>query len=363
MPRIAIVLPNLDVGGAQLVMLTIADVLCRRGVEVDIVVGRGGPLRDRVPSASRLIDVHASGAFAMTRGIAGYLRRERPASMLSALDHTNIAALVARRIARVPLRAFASVHSDPEGTGANVSTLRHRLVLALMRVVYPWADGIVAVSNGVADSVVRRTGVPRSRVHVIYNPVVTDDLLRKAAAPVNHRFFGAGAPPVIVAVGRLTPAKDFETLIRAFARVRSQREAKLVILGEGETRKPLENLIAALGLAEDIDLPGYVENPYPFLAAASLVVLSSRWEGFGNVLAEAMACAARIVSTDCPSGPSEILEAGRWGSLVPPADTNALAEAILHNLGQPAPPGSRESAAARFHAETIAEQYLHVLAE
>jgi glycosyltransferase involved in cell wall biosynthesis len=165
-------------------------------------------------------------------------------------------------------------------------------------------------------------------VRVIYNPIVTDELLAMSRAPVDHPWCAAGAPPVILAVGRLTEQKDFPNLIRAYARLRQRRSVRLVILGEGEARGELEDLIARLGLAEDVYLPGFVDNPFAWMRQARLFALSSRWEGLPSVLIQAMACGAQVVSTDCPSGPAEILEDGRWGRLVPVGDPEALAAAM-----------------------------------
>jgi glycosyltransferase involved in cell wall biosynthesis len=169
-----------------------------------------------------------------------------------------------------------------------------------------------------------------------------------------------GAPPVILAVGRLTLQKDFPTLIRAFARLRARRSARLVILGEGELRDELEALVAELGLTADVALPGFVDNPFSWMRGSALFVLSSAWEGFGNVLVEAMACGTPVVSTDCPSGPAEILENGKWGRLAAVGDAEALARAIAEALDDPNPPDVR-ARAAFFSVERSVDAYLAIL--
>lgn len=150
--------------------------------------------------------------------------------------------------------------------------------------------------------------------------------------PLEHPWLGEGKPPVILGVGRLTPQKDFSTLIHAFAQVRTVRDCRLVILGEGELRAELEQLVASLGVQDSVQLPGFADNPFAWMSRVRLFVLSSRWEGLPNVLIQAMACGAAVVSTDCPSGPDEILEGGKWGKLVPVGDVEALAEALSENL-------------------------------
>ncbi len=190
----------------------------------------------------------------------------------------------------------------------------------------------MAVSRGAADDLARTLGIPRERVEVVYNPVITPAILARAKMALDHPWFAPGQPPVIIGVGRLTRQKDFPTLIRAFAEVRRQRSARLIILGEGEERAALEALIAELGVGDDVSLPGFHENAMAYMARAALFVLSSAWEGLPTVLIEALAAGTRVVSTDCPSGPREILQGGRLGALVPVGDSGALARAMTDAL-------------------------------
>jgi glycosyltransferase involved in cell wall biosynthesis len=203
-------------------------------------------------------------------------------------------------------------------------------------------------------------GIPRGHIQVIYNPVVTPDSREQAGAPLEHPWFKAGEPPVLLGVGRLCPQKDFPTLIQAFAQARKERSARLLILGEGRERPALEALVRGLGLEQDVAMPGFVENPLPYMAQSSLFVLSSRWEGLGNVLVEAMYCGVPLVATDCRHGPREILADGKYGTLIPVGDASALARAIQSGLNGKAlrpPPESWQP----FEAETVVSQYLHVL--
>jgi glycosyltransferase involved in cell wall biosynthesis len=227
-----------------------------------------------------------------------------------------------------------------------------------MRHCFPWADEIVAVSEGVADDFAAVTGLERSRIKTIYNPVISTTLVEKAKEPVDHPWFAPGQPPVILAIGRLTKQKNFPTLIRAFDSLRKKRPVHLMILGEGEERMALEGLIQQLGLDDSVSLPGFLDNPYAYLSRAGVFVLSSEWEGLPTVLIEALAVGVPVVSTDCKSGPREILDDGKYGQLVPVGDSATLAEAIGKALNQAAP--NYQEACQRFTWEASIEAYMNV---
>ena len=219
----------------------------------------------------------------------------------------------------------------------------------------------MAVSHGVGDSLAELADIPRERITTIYNPTVTPDLHAGARVPLDHPWFRPDAPPVVPGAGRLVPPKDFPTLLRAFARVRAQRPARLVILGEGKRRGELETLAATLGITADTAMPGFVENPYPYMARAAVFVLSSVREGLPNVLIEALACGCPVVSTDCPSGPAEVLDGERYGRLVPTGDDAALARALCATL-EKAPPRERLIERGRFFSvDRAVEQYERLL--
>ncbi|MGI9952916.1 glycosyltransferase [Moorellaceae bacterium AZ2] len=331
--RLTLFLPSLRGGGAERVMVNLARGFVEQGLDVDLVLAKAeGPYLSQVPPKVRVIDLGAPRVLASLPGLVRYLRRERPQALLSAMDHANVVALWARRTARVPTRVVVSVHNTVSRASANAPSLRARFTPLWVRLFYPWAEAVVAVSKGVAEDLIRFTGLPREKVRVIYNPVVTPELFAKTEEPLDHPWFAPGEPPVVLSVGRLTPPKDYPTLIRAFALVRKERPARLMILGEGEERSKLEALVRELGLEADVALPGFVDNPYKYMKRAAVFVLSSAWEGFGNVLVEAMAVGMPVVSTDCPSGPAEILEGGKWGDLVPVGNVELLAKAVVHTL-------------------------------
>jgi glycosyltransferase involved in cell wall biosynthesis len=244
--------------------------------------------------------------------------------------------------------------------GQELSPWYRWLLIQLIKTFYRWASDVVVVSRGAADDFLRVTGLPPERVKVIYNPIVTPELRRKAKEALVHPWFAAGQPPVVLGVGRLSAQKDFGTLIHAFARVRETCTARLMILGEGEDRPMLETLIASLGLQGDVEMPGFVANPYTYMTHARLFVLSSRWEGLPTVLVEALFCGLPVVATDCPSGPREILQGGQYGRLVPVGDVTALAQTIQDSLAAQVQPPPVDSWMP-FEQATVVDQYLNVL--
>jgi glycosyltransferase involved in cell wall biosynthesis len=279
--------------------------------------------------------------------------------MLSALNHANIVAIWARFLSRAKMCLVVTEHSTLSLSTENTSSVRAKFMPVLIKAFYPYADAVVAVSRRVAEDLVARTGLPADKVKVIYNPVITPELFVKAEEPLDHPWFRPGEPPVILGVGRLTRAKDFPTLIRAFALVRKERLARLMILGEGEERPNLEALAHELGLEEEVALPGFVENPYKYIARAGVFALSSAWEGLPTTLVEALALGTPVVSTNCKSGPEEILEEGRWGRLVPVGNIEELAKAIGESLSMPR--SLNVGALDRFRVDIVVDRYLEVM--
>ena len=332
--RIALFLPFPGGRGGQRVMLSLATGFAATGRTVDLVLAEAkGDLLGQVPPTVRVVDLASPGGVLRSLPAFGrYLRRERPDVLLTALDYVNVLAILVRGIAAPKTRIFVSCHNSLRHSVQHSAWWRDRLLPLALRLTYCRANGVIAVSQGVAATTAELAGLPVERVRMIYNPVVTPGFEAMAAAPLDHPWFAPGQPPVVLGVGSLAEQKDFDTLLRAFAMVRRYREVRLVILGEGEERAALGQLAARLGVVEDVAMLGWVSNPYAFMSRAGVFVLSSRWEGFGLVIAEALACGTPVVSTDCPSGPSEILEGGKWGALVPVGDADAMAAAIRKEL-------------------------------
>ncbi len=359
--RLAVFIPRLAGGGAERAMLTLAGSFAARGHGVDLVVCTArGAFRDRVPGSVRLVELGPARTLAALPSLVAYLRRAQPHALLSALNHANLVAIWARRIAHVRTRIVISERSTPREL-ARIGSLKDKLTLPVMRRFYSWADDIVVNSYGVQRDLVELTGLPPERIRVLYNPVLTPELLDQAREAPAHAWFADDQPPVVLAVGRLAREKNFESLVRAFARVHAERPCRLIILGEGERRAALEACVARSGVEDAVALPGFDANPFAAMARASVVVLSSVYEGFPNVLAEALACGTTVVSTRCPSGPDEILDGGRFGYLVPCHDDEALAHAIVRALDAPFPADVLRARARDFSADVVAARYLELL--
>ena len=338
--HVSMLLPSLAGGGAERILIEIARGLLERSFDVDVVVvRREGSLVGAVPAGARLVDLGVRRTAFAGRSLWRYLRRERPVAVISALDPTNALNVAVARLARVPTASIVTQHNTVSMTAANATTWRQRIVLFANRRVFPRASHMVAVSYGVADDMAVALHLDRAAIDVIYNPVISTrhtgagaSVDGSAGASV-HPWLRDRSGPVLLALGRLVPAKDFPNLLRAFALL--PHDHRLILLGEGEQRRALADLARELGVEARVDLHGFVPNPIPFLEAADVVVLSSRWEGLPTVLIEALPFRCGIVATDCPSGPREILEGGRWGTLVPCADPRALADGIIGEVASP----------------------------
>jgi glycosyltransferase involved in cell wall biosynthesis len=356
----------------------VARVLDRRGYTVDVLLfAPPAELRESLPASIRVVDVSspwlrfrapgnhkAKGVYLSLPKVAAYLRRARPAALLGGCIPPNVVALAAKRLARVDTRIvvrqcnIVRIAGDPD-----YGHVLWRGRDPLVRWFYRHASGIVAVSAGVADNTARVTGVSPARMRIVY-PGVTADAAARGREPLDHPWFHDGGAPVILNVARYTPKKDHGTLLRAFARLRATRPARLVLLGQdGPSRPAIERTIAELGLGDVVDVAGYDPNPFRYMARADVLVLSSLSEGNPNVLWEAMACGCPVVSTDCPSGPRELLgEDGTVGRLVPVQDASALASAIGATLDDPPPPGALRARTDAFPVGSAAESYADVVA-
>lgn len=351
-------------GGVEKMILNLARGLVARGHRVCLVLARAdGGWLDHLPAGVEVERLGTRHTLTAVIPLARYLRRHRPPLMLVAKDRAIKAAVLARALAGVEVRLVGRLGTNVSAALAGRGRLKRSLWHAGMRRFYGRLDGLVTVSRGVRDDVVAITGMDPRRIRVIRNPVITPDLAHAARQPAGHPWVDEKGLPLITAVGRLTHQKDFPTLLRAFARVVAEYPARLVILGEGADRERLLGLANELGIGDRVALPGFQGNPHPWVAAADLFVLSSLWEGSPNALTEAMALGVPVVATDCPSGPSELLEGGRIGPLVAPGDVEGLAAAMARVLAAPPEPESLRGAVAAYTMEHSAASYLRFFDE
>lgn len=357
--KVAIFVPTLQFGGAERVALNLGGGFLQRGFSVDILVASdAGAFGDLIPAGARLLSLGNKGrVLRALPHLVSYLRRESPWCVVPIMDHTNVVTVWARWLARTSTTVLATTHCLPSVEARHGSRIREKLVPFAMKSFLRFADGIVAVSSGAANDLAQTAKIGRERITVIHNPVLTPEFYRKVAEPVSDVHLRDPNRPGIVSVGRLVASKDFPTLIRAFAKVRKEVPSRLLILGEGEQRPVLEQLIAELNLGDDVLLPGYTPNPYAHMARAKLCVLSSAYEAFGNVLVESLAAGTPVVATDCPTGPREILEDGRFGELVAVGDTESLARAMVKVLrsGGPIPPSDYLE---QFQLDRVVDAYV-----
>lgn len=401
MPRVALVFGSFRGGGVARVMLRLAGALTDRGVDTHLIVGRcKGELIGEVPTRAtvhalthgstvgtyaRILRADHRAACGLLRAVGsgqpvttklrflaslqGTLAALRPDAVLAATAPFNMISLWANTLNGGSARVIITEHNILTRPDRGEESWRYGLPPALLGAVYPRADAIVGVSTGVAEDLRSAAGLDAGQISVVYNPVFDQTLAKRASEPVSHPWFADGESPVIIGVGKLyAPGKNFAMLIRAFAHVRQQRPSRLIILGDTKgaavddpVLPEVLNLPQQLGIADDVAFPGFVDNPFAWMRRSKVFALSSRWEGLPLVLIEALATGCPVVSTDCPHGPREILEDGRYGPLVPVGDDAALAAAIVATLD--APPGVdllRQRASA-FTVENSIEGYLRLM--
>lgn len=358
--RVAFYVPALRVGGAQRVTITLANGLTERGYDVDLVVSyRTGKLLAQVSDAVTVVDldtpaVPAIGILLGLPELRSYLERSEPSLLFSAMTFANVTSI----LAAVAIDGDTKVVPTEHNTFGMESSLKSKTTDKLAKHLYRFADRIVAVSEGVADSIVDGTNVDRSDVTVLYNPVSVFDIREESRAAVDDEWLRSSTFETIVSVGRLEEQKDPSTLLRSFALVnRARPDTRLILVGRGSKRDDILALADSLDISDVVSLPGYVENAYAYMGHASTFVLSSKYEGLPTVLIEALACGCPIVATDCPSGPREILSGGEYGTLVPVGDTTGLRDAILSTLENTTDPEKQFRRAQDFSVETIVDQY------
>lgn len=358
---ITIILPDLRGGGAERVAVNLANSFAQRGYAVDMILlsATGEFLADLLPGI-RVVDLKVKRLRGALIPLVRYLRQRRPAALLACMWPLTVFALLARTLSRVPTRVLVAEHTtwsrsellNRWGVGWQVRTSMHRF--------FPRADGIVAVSQGAADDLASFANLDRKAITVIYNPVV-GEAKPPASAPLAPDGWWTGPHRKVLAVGTLKPIKDYATVLDAFARLRQRVDARLLILGEGECRPALEAQARQLYIEASVFMPGFVKDISPYYQQADLHVLSSTGEGLPTVIIEALAVGTPVVSTDCPSGPREILCDGQFGHLVPVSDAAALALAMADSLATTHDTAALKARAQDFSIDKAADQYLELL--
>ncbi len=349
-------------GGVERMVSNLIREFVRLGHPVDLLLikARGEHLK-QLPKEVNIVKLGSDHSALTLWPMVRYLRKHKPECMLVAKHRAIIIAVLARMLAGVNTRLVGRLGTNLSRALEGKNALRKWLWHAPMRKLYPKVDLIIPVSEGVLDDVASITGLGSDKLRVIRNPVITPEMYSLAEEKIDHPWFAEGEPPVILGAGRFTRQKDFITLIKAFAKVRQQRHCRLLLLGHGALQGEYQALAAELGVAEDLSMPGFTSNPYPYMKQAMLFVLSSAWEGSPNVLSEALAQGTPVVATDCPSGPYEVLKGGKIAPLVAVGDVDAMADAILTTLENPPPKGSLQAAVNEYTAEKSAQRYLEAL--
>jgi glycosyltransferase involved in cell wall biosynthesis len=358
--KLSFLLASFTDGGAERVTINLAKGLKAEGYTIEFVVlSKHGAFIDEIPNDINIYSLNTSSASRSLFPIITYLKTHKPDVFISGKHYLNLIAVLAKLISRSKLKLYLIVH----GMFAPIKSPKQQLLPRLVNLLYPFANQIICVSEGVAENVSSFGKLDPRHLKVVHNPVITKELIRKLDEDTTHPWLVSKDSVVLMAVGRLSEEKDFTTLLRSFAIAREERPIRLIILGEGPQREQLESLCDQLHIREFVDLPGYVSNPYSYLKSADLFVLSSITEGLPTVLIEALYCGVPVVSTDCPSGPSEILKDGEYGRLVPVKEENLMAEAIIESLDDKVDQNNLRKRALDFTLEVAVKKYRMLIEE
>lgn len=385
--RIAIYVSSLKGGGAERVMLHLAQGFYHQGHNVDLLLSRHeGSYIEQVPDYLNIIPLKKTSRFrglflmllhsslkikfishfklprffSRLSGVINYINESKPDAIISALHNSNLSAVLAKNCTNSDVKIIVTEHIALSNYLESVPKRKSKL-LPLIKILYPLADHQVTVSDGVKNDLAQVADLQTSSISTIFNPVITDEMLKKMLLAVDHSWLISGNHYKLLAAGRLSKQKDFVTLINAIDIIRDDISIKLIILGEGKERENLQKIITDKNLDDIIDLHGFVANPYAYMAHSDLFVMSSILEGLPTVLLEALACGCQIVSTDCPYGPSEILQNGKYGKLIPVKDSKQLAIAIKESYINKDTTNNRQQYALQFNLEKATNQYINLI--
>ncbi|MES9930000.1 MAG: glycosyltransferase [Candidatus Thiodiazotropha sp. 6PDIVS] len=361
--RIACFLATSGHSGVDRLAKNLLPGMAQAGYQVDLlkIQNHGPELIRPLAENLRVVEFKTKHVYTALPELIAYLKKNRPDVLLSDKDRVNRTALIANALtggrARVVLRTGTTVSKNL----ASRSRFDRFIQRNSMRYLYRHADAILMPSVGAADDFANYIGVDRSSISVVPSPIITPRYYERLNQPLDHPWFKAGEPKVILGVGELCRRKDFTTLIRAFALLKDRYDCRLMIIGEGRARERLEAEVKRLNLEDRVALPGFVDTPYPYMREAGLFVLSSLWEGLGAVLVEALAAGTPVASTNCPSGPEELLGDLPGEPLAEPGDEVSLAEAMARQLDNPLPAERLKAAAAPYTLENSVAGYLKAM--
>jgi len=338
--KLAFFFPSFETGGAEKAALNLLKELSRERFDLSLVLAeKKGNCLKTLPADIAVVDLKSQGFVDLFLRLLKYFKRENPDIFVSVFPHFSLLAIIAKNFSGANAKIVIIEHSIFSRTAENVRTFFRRFVgrfifPTLMRIFYSKAAKIISVSKDVANNIKEITNLSDC-IKVVYNPIIENSIYNLAEEKIEHPWFKDSKTPVLLAVGRFAKAKDYPTLLYAFAKVQRKKHIKLVVLGDGYERENLEKLCHRLGIAGNVAFLGFQENPYKYIAKACIFALSSKQEGFPTVLIEAMALGLPVVSTDCGSGAKEVIESGRNGFLVPACNSDALSEAIIKLLESP----------------------------
>lgn len=361
--KIAFFVPSLNGGGAERVMLILANKFSENDFRIDLILAKKeGPYLSEVGPKVNIVDLKSSNVPQGLFPLIKYLKKEKPDVLISTLAHANVVAVLAKILSRTKTKIIARVTNTFSEALKNNTFFIKIILFFGVSIFYRFADEIVAGSEGAADDLSKTIKISRNKIRVICNPTDVEKIRKECEEIPNHPWLKNKTMPVILAAGRLTVEKDYPTLFKAFSILSEKNNFRLIILGEGKKRGELEELVEMLRLQDKINMPGFVKNPFSYMCRCDVFVLSSITEGLPNTLIEAMACGTPVVSTDCPSGPREILDNGRFGRLVEVGNEKELSRAILETLKNPPNPTElKNRVEKKFSLENTVEKYLNII--
>ncbi len=366
--KISLVTANLRGGGAERMMVNLANGFAERGYITDLILcSAEGPYLKDIARNVNLVDFKSPRVVFSVHKLAAYLKKVKPDILISTLNRVNIASIIARRISGVDTKVILREASTFSVYAQANTSLWDRIIDMVSSKLYKYGDGIAAVSEGVAGDLINNLKLPPGKVKVVFNPVVDKKLFELASEKPDHPFINNKEYPLIISAGRFSIQKDFPVLIKAFNEVCRQKEARLIILGEyneGEEQyETIKQLVKNFNLEKKVSFPGFMKNPFSYISNADCFVLSSKWEGLPGVLIQALACGTPVVSTDCKSGPSEILKNGEFGALVPVGDFNALAEKIIETINKQREREKLIKRAEDFSKDNCLDKYINLISD